>query len=104
MFSLWCKIGLHKRSRGRARREGSAWVSRCRRCNIAMRRTDSGRWKVDRLELEEEALALALEVSDLPEDDQPRRGLRRWLPRIRLPRIRVRRPHCRLPFRRKAQD
>ena len=104
MVNLWCVIGLHKRSRGRARREGSAWVSRCRRCNIAMKRADNGRWKVDRLEMEEEALALSQEVSGLPEDDQPRRGLRRWLPRIRLPRIRIRRPPFRLPFRRKAQD
>jgi len=108
MFSLSCKVGLHKRSRGRARREGSAWVSRCRRCNMPMRRTDSGRWKIDRLEMEDEAFALSREVSGLPEHDQPKRGLKRLLPRIRLPRSRVRRPHVRLPriklFRRKAQD
>jgi hypothetical protein len=44
---MLCAMGSHKRSRGRARRQGASWVSRCRRCGVPMRRTDSGDWEVD---------------------------------------------------------
>lgn len=93
MTSLLCLAGLHTRSRGRARREGAQWVSRCRRCNRPMRRADNGKWRLDLPDKRKE-----VEVDDVftdsPEGDQPRRGLRKWLAHIHVP----------LPFRRKAQD
>jgi len=103
MTSLLCMLGRHTRSRGRARREGAQWVSRCRRCNAPMRRSDAGKWRLDR-GLEEEVEVDAVALSETPEADRPRRGLKRWLPHIRRPQIRIPRLRIPLPFRRKAQD
>jgi len=47
MANLFCILGKHTRSRGQARREGLQWVSRCRRCNAPMRRSDKGKWRID---------------------------------------------------------
>lgn len=83
MASLFCILGRHRRSRGRVRREGMQWVSRCRGCERVMRRSYNGKWYVERPVVE-------AAFTDAPEADQPRRGLKRWLSRIRLPQIRMR--------------
>ena len=100
MTSLLCMLGRHTRSRGRARREGAYWTSRCRRCNRPMLRSDNGKWRLDRGEAEVE-IEVADDFSAAPEADRPTRGLRKWLPRISFRRIRV--PRLKL-FRRKARD
>jgi hypothetical protein len=67
MVNLWCKVGLHKRSRGRARRVGAVWVSRCRNCNVPMQRTETGKWHVAPPSMEEAAASF----SDPQEGDPP---------------------------------
>ena len=95
MISLLCLLGWHRRSRGRARRDGLQWISRCRRCNAPMRRNHKGKWRLDRTALDE---AEPESFSDAPEADPPRQEPRQLLLRIRLPQI-----HIPLPFR-KVQD
>lgn len=41
-----CLLGMHRRSRGRARPRGDIYVSVCRRCNAPMERGSNGRWNV----------------------------------------------------------
>jgi len=53
-------MGRHDRSRGRARRRGDTWVSRCRRCDVRLERTDKGRW----VEYYEEPFFLPGEVAE----------------------------------------
>jgi hypothetical protein len=92
MVNFSCKVGLHKRSRSRARWNGAAWVSRCRNCGVRMRRAETGKWRVALPRMEEKAASF----SDLPEGDQPSAkpaGLRF---RIRWPRTGL--------FRRSAQE
>jgi hypothetical protein len=92
MVNFSCKVGLHKRSRSRARWNGAAWVSRCRNCGVRMRRAETGKWRVALPRMEEKAASF----SDLPEGDQPSAkpaGLRF---RIRWPRTGL--------FRRRAQE
>ena len=98
MIRLLCKLGRHTRSRGRARREGAQWISRCRRCNAPMRRGDNGKWRIDRGEAQlADADADAFSVTT--EGDPPTPEPKRRLARIGFPRI-----HLPLRFRRKAQD
>jgi len=47
MMSLLCKLGYHRRSRNRVRRDDEGWISRCRRCHRPMRRDPDGKWKID---------------------------------------------------------
>lgn len=104
MASLLCMLGWHTRSRGRARREGAQWISRCRRCNRPMRRADNGKWRLDRSNRKNVEANAFDDFSETPEADRPRQGPRRWLPRTGLRQIRIPRLHIRLPFRRRAQD
>ncbi len=44
--NLFCKMGRHDRSRGRARRKNGTWLSYCRRCDVPMQRLPGGKWVV----------------------------------------------------------
>ena len=43
-----CLFGFHDRSRARARYDGLTWHSRCKNCEVAMVRLDSGDWIVSK--------------------------------------------------------
>lgn len=49
-------MGKHDRSRGRAKWTGETWVSRCRRCDVALIRLLNGKW----VELDADAPQAAL--------------------------------------------
>ncbi len=71
---------MHDRSRGRARRSGGTWVSRCRRCHVPMQRLPGGKWvvvKLDEPDLAEDETIVVVEdqalaaESIMPEEAAP---------------------------------
>ena len=46
-MKLLCMLGYHLRSRRYARHDGQTFVSRCKRCGLAMRQGDDGKWSVE---------------------------------------------------------
>lgn len=68
--SLLCKLGMHDRSRGRARRHRGTWVSHCRRCDVRMQRMPGGKWAVIKPGEAEEPVATEVEPVEAFVTDQ----------------------------------
>jgi hypothetical protein len=69
--NVLCGLGRHDRSRGRAKRSGGTWVSRCRRCGAPMRRLYTGKWvpiAPEQPATQEEEIALASTEVFRPEE------------------------------------
>jgi hypothetical protein len=45
--TMLCRVGRHNRSRRRARRVATGWISHCKRCDVRMHRRIKGRWTVN---------------------------------------------------------